>query len=89
MAQSILDVPVASLRRQVLSIASRNLVQLIDGIYELKYTLRDRIPDESICDLERKETIIQGELVRRGYLGKKDGQDYLKWRNGLFRKKNF
>lgn len=89
MAQSILDVPVDSLRRQVLQISNQNLRGLIRGIYDLKYTIRDKVSDAQILDLERKESIIQGEMQRRGFLGKKDAQEYLKWRSGLFRKKNY
>lgn len=89
MAQSILDVPVDSLRRQVLQISSQNLRGLIRGIYDLKYTMRDSVSDAQILDLERKESIIQKEMQRRGFLGKKEAQEYLIWRNGLFKKKNF
>lgn len=89
MAQSILDVPIDSLRRQVASISGPNLRNLIRGIYELKYTIRDGFSDTQVLDLERKESIIQAEMQRRGYLGKKDAADYMTWRNGLFRKKNY
>ena len=32
-------------------------------------------------DLLRKEAILSGELVRRGYHNQKDSESFLKWRN--------
>ena len=89
MAESILDIPIDSFRRQVRQISGPNLKGLIRGIYDLKYTVRDGILDSQILDLERKETIIQAEMMRRGYLTKKEAQEYQIWRKGLFKKKNF
>ena len=37
---------------------------------------------DMVIDLERKQTIVMGELQRRGYLSKKDRPDYFKWLYG-------
>lgn len=89
MAQSILDVPLDRFRVQVSQIHPGNLRGLIMGIYDLKYTLRGSISDAQMLDLERKETIITGELQKRGILTKKNKSEFEAWRRRLFKKKNF
>lgn len=39
------------------------------------------IKDAMLSDLLRKETILTGELTKRGYHTHKDSADLMKWRN--------
>lgn len=87
MSQSILTVPIESFRAQAPRIPSPQLLSLIRGIYEIKWNVRAKLSDDAVGDLERKETICQYELQRRGYLTKKDYADFMKWRASHYKKK--
>ncbi len=89
MAQSLLTIPLETFRARVYMVQSSQLVDLIKGIYDLKWTIRDKISDESIHDLERKETICQTELQRRGYLTKQNHNDFRKMKQGQFKRRSF
>jgi len=64
--------------KQIYRISSQNLVKLLYEIYELKHD-RGQFWDEStMMDIERKETKINAELIRRGYLDKKGYEEYFR-----------
>ena len=79
--------PLELFRRDVIKIPSRQLVNLIDGIYQLKWDMTPLklkgLSDEAINDLERKETIIEAELMRRNFLNKTNYQDFQNWKKKM------
>lgn len=66
MAQDILTVTVSEFRKKVYQITTRNLAILFKGLIEFKWENGKNLPDEQLIDLERKHSVIQAELTRRG-----------------------
>ena len=93
MSQNILTAPLVNLRQAVPAIKSPKIVDLIRNIYAEKWDLRakfgENIPTELILDLERRETILQKELVRRGYLTAEEWTDYRAMLNKQFTRRSF
>jgi len=59
-------------------------------IYDFKWSKGKYFSDEQIIELERKESKIVKELMRRKYLTKSDSGDFQKHLNSMnFRKKTF
>ena len=81
MAQSLLKISTDTLRLEVYKLTISQIKRLIEQIYEHK---RSSIGNSLIYDLERKETVLEGEMIRRGYLKHKrrpgDLQDYNNWK---------
>jgi hypothetical protein len=86
MAQKLTEVSIESFRLQVYKITSKNLVKLIEQIYEIKRSSNGYL---FANDLERKESIIEGELMRRKYLMPKAKPAELKEYNEMKFKKFF
>jgi hypothetical protein len=90
MAQDLRQVSPDKLRLQIYALSVSQIKQLIGGIYEYKRSIKDPT-DEIVMDLERKETILEAELIRRGYfLPKKNQgelQDYNTWKLKMASKK--
>jgi hypothetical protein len=84
MAQKLIDVSIESFRLQVYKIPSKNLVKLIEQIYEIKRSTNGYLYAN---DLERKETIIEGELMRRKYYMPKAKPEEMKEYNEMKLKK--
>ena len=72
---------------QLYKISSEELVNLIEQIYQFKWEYGKHFSDDKIMDIERKETKINAELMRRGYLKSKDYDDYLAWLRKINHKK--
>ena len=83
--KNILTVDIKDFRRQVLLLSIDSIKDLILGLH--KYTKSnfhnykgvDDPRHEMILDVERKRTILEGELQRRGYFTKEDRADFFKW----------
>lgn len=79
MAQDLLKISIAALELQLPRMSNDVLKGLLRGIYELKWSSGKDWPDDIIMDIERKETKINREMMRRGFLNKKDYEDYFSW----------
>jgi hypothetical protein len=79
MSQCLLTITVESFRNQVTLVNFDYLKTLLFEIYEVKRNTYKKHTAESpiVLDLERKETIIWGELQRRGINLK--GSDFIDW----------
>ena len=69
MAQALDKISLEAFKIQIHKIASRDLERLREQIYEIK---RSSLGYIIANDLERKETAIMAELMRRGYLRHKE-----------------
>lgn len=87
MAQNLLEISQEAFRLQLYRIPSKNLVKLLEEIYKFKWENGKDFNDETIMDIERKETKINAELMRRGYLKSKDYHDYFAWLAKINKKK--
>ena len=79
MSKSLLTVSLEDFQVQVYKITTKNLVSLLEGIVQVKWEYGKTFTDEQICDIERKHSKIEHELIRREYLGKADRQQYNEW----------
>ena len=79
MAQDLLKISVEAFELQLPRLHIDVLKNLLRGIYELKWEKGKNWPDDIIMDIERKETKINRELMRRGFLKSKDYEDYFAW----------
>jgi hypothetical protein len=90
MAQKLTDVTIEAFRMQVPFVSFGNLKKLLEDIYEIKRSSNGYL---YVNDLERKETIIEAELMRRGKLQHKsnpeDFKDYTNMKFKTFFKKRF
>ena len=69
MSQDLKDISLEAFQIQLYKIASRELEKLREQIYDIK---RSSIGYALMHDLERKETAILRELMRRAYLKHKE-----------------
>ncbi len=79
MAQNLLEISQAAFELQLHKIPTKQLVKLLEGIYNYKWDSGKNWDLETVKNLERKETKINAELMRRGYLNKKEYKDYFAW----------
>jgi len=89
MTQCVLTVSIDEFRNSVKKIGNRGLVKLYQDIYEDKWMLRDRVSAQQILDIARKETIIEKELIYRGYLLPRDRKDFYEWCNKINFKRKY
>lgn len=76
MAQDLIAISIESFIMQIAVMDSKALVVLSKQIREHLHRNGDKMPMDIICNLERKDTKIQKELIRRKYLTKKDWFDF-------------
>lgn len=88
MAQDIRETSIMQLRLQVYKLHVEQIKRLIQAIYDYKRNMRTVMTGD-VLDLERKETILEAELSRRGYLNPKENEDYHKWKFKQNRRKVF
>jgi len=75
---------------QIHKVSTSQLKDLLKNIYELKWNKGKMFSMDKIMDIERKETKIVKELMRRGYLTKRDQASFQKFLDTEnFRKKVF
>ena len=85
MSKDILTRPINLFRNDVLRINSASLKQLLSGLQAFgnkffrNFKGKDDFRYSQAIDLERKKTIITGELQRRKFLTKKDTNEFHKW----------
>jgi hypothetical protein len=88
--QTLFSITPEEFQSKLYNISDKNLMSLLYEIYELKNTQGKKWNMDIICDIERKETKINAELMKRGYLDKKDYADYFKMLNKInYKKKVF
>lgn len=85
MTQNLLTVSQDEFVKQLCKLPFATLKNLLEGIYDLKWSIRDKFKDFQIHDIERKETKIWYELQRRGYNLK--SEDFKKWLKSLYKRK--
>lgn len=87
MAQDLLNITQEAFQLQLYKISSGQLIDLIRQIYEFKWENGKDFPEPVIMDLERKETKINAELMRRNVLTGRDYDDYFTWIRKINKKK--
>lgn len=92
MTQDLRTISVEKFRLEIYRLSFAQLKSLMRGIYEYKRNIA--IPaDADIIDLERKESIIEKELLRRGShnpkFKKEEYEDHRKWKRSLIKKRFF
>lgn len=85
MTQNLLTVSQDEFLKQLHKLPFTTLKNLLEGIYDLKWSIRNKFKDFQVHDIERKETKIWYELQRRGY-DLKNG-DFRKWLKSLYKRK--
>lgn len=89
MAKNILTLPLDSLQKEVRSLPWKKIRSLLVAIYEFKWEHLRGLPDEMVHDTERRESILEGELVRRGIMTAENRQDFRKLVAHAYRRKSF
>ena len=87
MSQDLKSISQEAFRLLLFKLSNKQLVNLLKDIYELKTNYGHIMNDDEICDMERKETKINFELMNRGYLKKADYFDYFSWLKTINKKK--
>jgi len=87
LAQDLLKITPEALELQLYKIPAKNLVKMIEDIYEYKWTHGKFFTVDRMKDIEKKETKILAELQRRNYFTKKENQQYFDWIKKLNYKK--
>ena len=93
MAKDLRTIPLEIFELHIKNIKSDTLRRLLVALYEDcslygRKFIKDKIPD-FICDLERKQTKILNELMRRGEVNKKNFVEYTKWLYKHWKKRFF
>ena len=76
MAQDLSNISIEAFTMQIAIMSSKSLVSLSKSIRDHLHKSCDKMHIDAICDMERKDTKIQKELLRRKYLTKKDFLDF-------------
>ena len=79
MSQNLLTISQSDFERELPRISTSGLVSLLKNVYEFKWEKGKRFSVEQMIDIERKETKINAELMRRKYLGQKDYKEYFEF----------
>jgi hypothetical protein len=87
MAQDLKSISQEAFKMQLFKLSNKQLVNLLESIYKLKTEYGHIMNNDEIIDLERKETKLNAELMRRGFLKKSDYDDYFKWLKTINKKK--
>lgn len=77
MSKSILTISQSDFERELPRISISQLKQLFHAIPE--FIQHKKLSGEPMNDLIRKQTKIQAEMMRRGYLKPKDNADFNLW----------
>ena len=89
MAQSLINISAEAFEMQLYRFSINQLKDLLLQIYQWKKSEGVKLNPEKIEDLnlitniERKQTKIVKEFMRRGYLTQRDMEQYLIWENSL------
>ena len=87
MAQDLRKISHEVFGMQLFKFSTSQLVDLLKQIYDLKTTYGHVMNHDEVIDIERKETKINAELMRRKHLTKADYADYFSWLRKINRKK--
>ena len=87
MAQDLRTISQEAFKIQLFKLSNKQLLELLESIYGLKTSYGHVMRDDEVQDIERKETKINAELMRRGFLKKSDYEDYFGWLKKINRKK--
>lgn len=89
MAKNLLEITPQSFELMIFKVSTKQLMALYKDIFKYKRhdiwkKLNPEYPDhfKKIDDIERKTTMIEKELMRRGYIqlyNIEERQDYVKW----------
>lgn len=86
MAQSLTEITVFQFKLLLPRMNIDSLKKTYEQIYEFKWGTQSKyFSQETIMDLERKESLILKELQTRKYLDDQSKEDYLNW----WRKMNY
>ena len=89
MAQDLLTISQEAFSIQIHKIPTPQLKNLIEQIYELKRDKGYMFSESQVCDIERKETKINSELMNRGYLKSVDYEEYFQWLKSMQKRKRY
>jgi len=93
MAQSLIDISMEAFQLQLWRMSVPALKATLREIYSWKMDNKNKLDPEHeydrnlILNIERKETKIWRELQKRGYLGKKDYNDFYQMLSTINKKK--
>ena len=79
MAQDILTISLDDFEKKLPKVSNQDCKNLLVGIRTFLMGNAHKMNAEQIADLERKQTKILKALYMRGYLNKKNYQEYQKW----------
>jgi len=79
MAQDILTISLEDFEKRLPKVSNSDCKNLLTGIRSFLMENASKMQMEQIMDLERKQTKILKALVARGYLTKKNFQEYQKF----------
>ena len=87
MAQDLRTISQEAFKMQLFKFSNKQLLELLENIYQLKTTYGNVMNTDEVQDIERKETKINAEMMRRGFLKKSDYEDYFNWLKTVNKKK--
>lgn len=67
MSQNILTTPREEFAKEIHRLNFATLKSLLEGLFTFIKNNSDKMPEDCIIDLERKQTLIWKEIKRRGY----------------------
>lgn len=74
-------------QKGILRMSFDGLKNLLKELYQLIHEKADKIPQEIIFDLERKQTKIWSELQRRKKLNINTNKEFMDWLYNSYRRK--
>ncbi len=89
MAKDLLTIDPEIFEKECHKISTSQIKQLIEGIYELKWTSGHTWGQQQIQDMERKQSKLERILQERSYLSEGNRADYFKWCKDMNYKRRF
>jgi hypothetical protein len=79
MSQDLIKISPEQFELQIYKISSRNLISLLRELIEYKWDYGKHFSQSEIEDIERKDSIIQKELMRRGLVTKENLDSFMQY----------
>lgn len=77
MSQDLNKISPEAFELQLYKIPTGNLIQLYKELLQFKWDFCKDFSHDKICDIERKDSMIQKELMRRKILTKANRDDFM------------
>lgn len=90
MSQDLNQISPEAFELQLYKIPTRALLSLYRELLQFKWEHGRNFSHDKICDIERKDSLIQKELMKRGFLTKENRDEFVKMTRKLnFKKRRF